>query len=291
MDELARGLKQHFGFDAFRPHQREIVEAVLGGRDVFATLPTGGGKSLCYQLPAVMRKGLTLVVSPLISLMKDQVDGAREDGIPAAFLNSTLSAEASRDTWRALASGAIRLLYVSPERLSIPAFRASLDRFGLSLIAVDEAHCISEWGHEFRPDYRSLGLLRAEFPRVPIAAFTATATPQVQADVIRLLALKDAFVARASFDRPEIFYRVLAREKDGDRQVLQFIQRHEGEPGIVYRGTRKAVERTAEFLAAHRIDAVSYHAGLEDDQRRSRQEEFLKDKVRVVVATIAFGMG
>jgi ATP-dependent DNA helicase RecQ len=289
--ELARSLKQHFGFDGFRPHQREIVEAVLGGQDVFASLPTGGGKSLCYQLPAVMRDGLTLVVSPLISLMKDQVDGAREDGIPAAFLNSTLSSDDARDTWRGLASGSIRLLYASPERLSIPSFRASLAGFGLALIAVDEAHCISEWGHEFRPDYRSLGLLRAEFPGVPIAAFTATATPQVQDDVIRLLALKSPFVVRASFDRPEIFYRVQAREKDGDAQVLQFIRQHEGQPGIVYRGTRKAVERTAEFLAANRINAVAYHAGLEDAQRRSRQEKFLKDKVTVVVATIAFGMG
>ena len=267
------------------------MEAVLGGHDVFASLPTGGGKSLCYQLPAVMLQGLTLVVSPLISLMKDQVDGAREDGISAAFLNSTLSAEEARDTWLALASGTIRLLYASPERLSIPAFRSSLARFGLALIAVDEAHCISEWGHEFRPDYRSLGLLRTEFPGVPIAAFTATATPNVQDDVIRLLALKAPFVVRASFDRPEIFYRVRAREGDGDEQVLQYVRRHEGEPGIVYRGTRKAVERTAEFLAARGIDAVAYHAGLEDDLRRSRQEQFLRDKVTVVVATIAFGMG
>ncbi len=289
--DLARALKQHFGFTGFRPHQGEIVEAILRGRDVFASLPTGGGKSLCYQLPAVMRDGLTLVVSPLISLMKDQVDGAREDGIPAAFLNSTLSSDEARETWRALASGSIRLLYASPERLSIPAFRLSLARFGLALIAVDEAHCISEWGHEFRPDYRSLGLLRAEFPEVPIAAFTATATPHVQDDVIQLLGLKAPFVVRASFDRPEIFYRVRAREGDGDAQILQFIRRHGGEPGIVYRGTRKAVERTAEFLTAKGIDAVAYHAGLEDEQRRSRQEKFRKDQVMVVVATIAFGMG
>ena len=177
MTPLARELKKHFGFDGFRPHQREIIEAILEGRDVFVALPTGGGKSLCYQLPAVMGEGLTLVVSPLISLMKDQVDAAREAGIPAALLNSTLSADESKDTWRALSAGSIRLLYASPERLSIPAFRAALSRFGLGLIAVDEAHCISEWGHEFRPDYRTLGLLREEFPTVPIAAFTATATP------------------------------------------------------------------------------------------------------------------
>jgi ATP-dependent DNA helicase RecQ len=289
--DLTRALKQHFGFDGFRPHQEEIVEAVLRGQDVFASLPTGGGKSLCYQLPAVMLNGLTLVVSPLISLMKDQVDGAREDGIPAAFLNSTVSSDEAKETWRALSSGGIRLLYASPERLSIPAFRGALSRFGLGLIAVDEAHCISEWGHEFRPDYRSLGLLRAEFPGVPIAAFTATATPHVQEDVIRLLALKDPHVVRASFDRPEIFYRVRAREGDGDAQVLQFIRDRDGEPGIVYRGTRKAVERTAEFLASKGISAVAYHAGLEDAHRRSRQEKFLRDQVTVVVATIAFGMG
>jgi ATP-dependent DNA helicase RecQ len=291
VSQLARALKQHFGFSDFRPHQKDIVEAILQGRDVFAALPTGGGKSLCYQLPAVMRDGLTLVVSPLISLMKDQVDGAREGGIPAAFLNSTLSADEAKETWRALASGAIRLLYASPERLSIPAFRAALSRFGLGLIAVDEAHCISEWGHEFRPDYRSLGLLRAEFTGVPIAAFTATATPQVQADIVRQLGLREPYLVRASFDRPEIFYRVRAREGDGDSQVLQFIRRHPGEPGIVYRGTRKAVERTADFLAGAGIDAVAYHAGLEDSQRRSRQEAFDLDTVTVVVATIAFGMG
>jgi len=289
--ELTRALKQHFGFAEFRPHQRGIVEAILQGRDVFAALPTGGGKSLCYQLPAVMCDGLTLVVSPLISLMKDQVDGAREEGIPAAFLNSTLSSDEAKDTWRALASGTIRLLYASPERLSIPAFRSALSRFGLGLIAIDEAHCISEWGHEFRPDYRSLGFLRAEFPGVPIAAFTATATPQVQDDIVRLLALKAPYIVRASFDRPEIFYRVRAREGNGEAQVLQFIRRHEGEPGIVYRGTRKAVESTAEFLSARGIDAVAYHAGLEDVQRRSRQEAFDLDQVTVVVATIAFGMG
>src|SRR5271157_2865713 len=289
--ELVRALKQHFGFDEFRPNQREIVEAILEGRDVFAALPTGGGKSLCYQLPSVMRHGLTLVVSPLISLMKDQVDGAREEGIAAAFLNSTLSPDEARETFHALASGSIRLLYASPERLSIPAFRAALARFGLALIAVDEAHCISEWGHEFRPDYRSLGLLRAEFPRVPIAAFTATATPRVQDDVVRLLALRAPYVARASFDRPEIFYRVRTREGDGDEQVRQFILRHRGQPGIVYRGARKTVDRTAAYLASRGIDAVAYHAGLEDVHRRSRQEAFVRDQVTVIVATIAFGMG
>jgi len=289
--DLSRALKRHFGFSSFRPHQRGIVEAILGGRDVFAALPTGGGKSLCYQLPGVVRGGLTLVVSPLISLMKDQVDGAREDGIPAAYLNSTLSAEEARGTWRELAAGSIRLLYASPERLSVPTFRAALARFGLGLIAVDEAHCIFEWGHEFRPDYRSLGLLRGEFPGVPIAAFTATATPQVQSDILRQLGLRDPLVVRASFNRPEIFYRARSREGDGDEQVLDFVRRHPGEPGIVYRGTRKSVERTAEFLSRRGIAAAAYHAGLDDALRHERQEAFRRDTVTVVVATIAFGMG
>lgn len=288
--DLLAALKRHFGFSSFRPNQREIIEASLASRDAFAALPTGGGKSLCYQLPSLLRPGFTVVVSPLISLMKDQVDGARENGLPAAFLNSTLGEEEARDTWRRLAGGQIRLLYASPERLAIPEFRRALERFGLSCIAVDEAHCISEWGHEFRPDYRGLGLLRAEFPSLPIAAFTATATPPVQADVIRLLGLRAPFVVRASFNRPEIFYRV-ARKKDVEQQILEFVRRHAGEPGIVYRGTRKAAEATADHLARRGVPAVAYHAGLADRTRRERQEAFVRDEATVVVATIAFGMG
>jgi ATP-dependent DNA helicase RecQ len=289
--DILRALKRHFGYTGFKPNQREIIGAVLDGRDVFAALPTGGGKSLCYQLPALMREGLALVVSPLISLMKDQVDGAREDGIPAAFLNSSLDEEEARATWRELAAGRIRLLYASPERLSLPEFRSALARFGVSLIAVDEAHCISEWGHEFRPDYRSLGKLREAFPGAPVAAFTATATRAVQGDVIRLLGLRDPFVVRASFDRPELFYRVAAKDGDADAQVLEFIRQHPDQSGIVYRSTRRAVERTAGFLAGKGISAVAYHAGMADGERRERQESFVRDEVPVVVATIAFGMG
>jgi len=283
-------LKRLFGFDSFRPNQRRIIEAIEDGRDVFAAMPTGGGKSLCYQLPALLREGFTVVVSPLISLMKDQVDGARENGVPAAFLNSTLGAEEARATWRELAAGRVKLLYVSPERLAMPEFRAALGRLGLSFIAVDEAHCISEWGHEFRPDYRNLGLLRPEFPGLPIAAFTATATPQVQADVVRLLGLREPLVVRASFDRPEIFYRVL-RKQAVEEQILDFVARHPGQSGIVYRGTRKATEATAESLARQGVAAVAYHAGLDDETRHARQEAFVRDEVAVVVATIAFGMG
>jgi len=289
--DLARELKRHFGFSSFRPNQEAILREVLAGRDVFAALPTGGGKSLCYQLPALLREGLTVVVSPLISLMKDQVDAARENGIPAVFLNSTLSAEESRERWRDLAGGRVKLLYVSPERLSIADFRRALGQFGLSMVAVDEAHCISEWGHEFRPDYRSLGLLRAEFPAVPIAAFTATATRQVQDDVVRQLGLRAPFIVRASFDRKEIFYRVLAKRGDGEEQVLRFVSARPGQPGIVYRGTRKAAEDTASFLSSRGISAVAYHAGMDDAERHARQEAFVRDRVTVIVATIAFGMG
>ncbi|MGA2481313.1 MAG: DNA helicase RecQ, partial [Spirochaetia bacterium] len=289
--ELGLALRKHFGFASFRPNQERIITAILDGRDVFAALPTGGGKSLCYQLPALMKDGLTVVVSPLIALMKDQVDAARENGIPAAFLNSTLSAEDARETWRSLAGGRTRLLYVSPERLAFADFRAALQGFGLARVAVDEAHCISEWGHEFRPDYRALGLLRSEFPGVPLAAFTATATQQVQQDVVRLLGLRTPLLVRASFDRPEIFYRVALKEGNGDAQVLSFIKAHDGQPGIVYRGTRKAVETTAAYLVAHGVSAAAYHAGIDDENRRRRQEAFVRDEVTVVVATIAFGMG
>lgn len=283
-------LQRHFGFDSFRPYQAEIVDAILAGRDVFAALPTGGGKSLCYQLPALLTGGLTVVVSPLISLMKDQVDAARENGIAAAFLNSSLTAEEAHRTWGELSAGAVRLLYLAPERLARTEFRAALSKFDITLFAVDEAHCISEWGHEFRPDYRTLGRLKEEFPGVPIAAFTATATRQVQDDVIRELRLISPHVVRASFDRSEIYYSVVPKTSV-DRQILQFVQAHAGQPGIVYRSSRKSVEKTAGQLAVSGIRAVAYHAGLEDEDRRERQEAFVRDEVEVVVATIAFGMG
>ena len=287
-------LKKQFGFSSFRPHQEEIVSAILAGRDVFAALPTGGGKSLCYQLPALLTEGLTVVVSPLISLMKDQVDAARENGIPAAFLNSSLGAEAFRETWRNLTTGEIRLLYVSPERLAKPDFRAALTELGVRLFAVDEAHCISEWGHEFRPDYRALGRLKTEFPAVPVAAFTATATGEVQEDVIRQLQLREPWAVRGSFDRKEISYAVeqKARGAGGvEGQIYAVAKKHSGEPGIVYRSSRKAVEKSADYLSDRGFRAVAYHAGLEDEERRSRQEAFVRDEVEIVVATIAFGMG
>ena len=283
-------LEHTFGFSGFRPHQEEIVRAVLTGGDVFAALPTGGGKSLCYQLPALLLPGLTVVVSPLIALMQDQVQGASLTGVPAAFLNSTLDAEQARGVWERVRGGVVRLLYVSPERLALERFRARLHELPVSLFAIDEAHCISEWGHEFRPNYRALSVLRAEFADVPIAAFTATATPRVQEDVIRLLGLRAPLAVRGDFDRTEIFYRVVRKGRIA-QQIAAFVRNHRGEPGIIYRATRKAVEETAAQLQHRGVAAVPYHAGLSAEERRENQERFVRDEAEVVVATIAFGMG
>lgn len=287
---INRTLKKTFGFGSFRPHQKEIVEAILAGQDLFAALPTGGGKSLCYQLPSLLLPHLTVVVSPLIALMEDQVTAARETGLAAAYLNSSLDESEARRVFRAIRSGEVTLLYASPERLAIPSFRATLAEIGVSLFAIDEAHCISEWGHEFRPEYRRLPVLRSEFPATPIAAFTATATPRVQEDVVSLLALQDPLLVRGDFDRREIFYRV-RRKTDVQKQILAFVLEHPGEPGIVYRSTRKAVEETATKLENAGIAARPYHAGMNGETRRANQRAFVGDEVQVVVATIAFGMG
>jgi ATP-dependent DNA helicase RecQ len=290
MENSRRLLEKRFGFSSFKPNQEAIIKAVLAGTDVFAALPTGGGKSLCYQLPSLVFEGITLVVSPLISLMKDQVDAARGKGLAADFLNSSQDEEEARGVWRGLFGGGVKLLYVSPERLGSEEFRAALGKIGVSFIAVDEAHCISEWGHEFRPDYRTLGTLRKEFPDAVMAAFTATATLEVQKDIIRRLKLKKPLAVRAGFDRPEISYSVVPKS-GGEEQVLEFVRSRGGEPGIVYRTSRKSAEETASFLSARGIPALPYHAGLSDDRRRAAQEAFLKDEVRVIAATIAFGMG
>ena len=293
VNRLRNALKRHFGFSRFRPHQEEIIEAIVSERDVFAALPTGGGKSLCYQLPALLNEGLTVVVSPLISLMKDQVDAARENGIAAAFINSSLKSPEIERVRSELFAGRIRLLYVAPERLLMDRFRSDLSRLPVSLFAVDEAHCISEWGHDFRPDYRALGNLRQEFPKVPIAAFTATATNEVQEDVIRQLHLRSPLALRASFDRKEISYAVIPKRsaRGLSRELIEVARRHLNEPGIIYRSSRKLVEETAALLSDAGFRAVAYHAGLEDEDRRSRQEAFVRDEVDIVVATIAFGMG
>lgn len=283
-------LKQYFGYDSFRPLQAEIVADALAGKDVFALLPTGGGKSLCFQLPALLRDGLTVVISPLIALMKDQVDALTASGIPATYLNSTLESGESRSRLRGLDSGEYRLLYVAPERLMLGNFLDSVRRWNVDQIAVDEAHCISEWGHDFRPEYRQLGLLRQRLPGVPMMALTATATERVRGDIVEHLGLQDPSCYVASFNRPNLTYRVIPKDKAFD-QTLAFIKQRKGESGIIYCLSRKGAESVAERLTANGVRALPYHAGLEAETRAKHQELFIRDEVRVVCATIAFGMG
>lgn len=283
-------LQRIFGFSTFRANQEEIVQAILARRDVFAVMPTGGGKSLCYQLPASMMKGTCLVVSPLISLMKDQVDAANAFGMQAGLLNSTLSTTQQREVLARLQEGAYDLLYLSPERLATPGFFERLRRAPLSFVAVDEAHCISEWGHDFRPDYLALSNLKQELPGVPITAFTATATQRVQEDIVRRLGLNQPLMTRASFDRPNLFYQVQPRDQVNS-QIEAVVAAHPDEAGIVYRLSRADVEKTAAWLQKRGVRALPYHAGLDKQTRGRNQEAFNRDEVQVVVATVAFGMG
>jgi len=287
---LHQTLRTVFGFESFRPNQEDIVGSILAQRDVFAVMPTGGGKSLCYQLPALMLTGTAVVISPLISLMKDQVDAAKENGIAAAFINSSLGPQEMSDVFRRLNSRQVKLLYIAPERFAMPQFLETLKSLPISLFAIDEAHCISEWGHDFRPDYLSLSSLPVLFPRVPIAAFTATATQKVQQDIIQKIGLRAPHIVRASFDRPNLFYQV-APKSELYRQLLEFLKGHAGESGIIYRTTRDSVMETAEFLASNGIKALPYHAGLSVEERARNQEAFNRDEAAVIVATIAFGMG
>ncbi len=283
-------LSETFGFSGFRENQETIVRALLAGRDVFAVMPTGGGKSLCYQLPATLMSGTAIVISPLISLMKDQVDSARSLGIRAAFINSTLMDEDRRRILASLTRGDLDLLYLAPERLALAEFSSRLKDAPVTMMAVDEAHCISEWGHDFRPDYLQLSSLRSLVPGVPMGAFTATATRRVQADIIERLHLDDPLKIRASFNRPNLFYEVLPRHNILE-QITETIRSRPGEAGIVYRLSRKDVERTAHHLRQNSISALAYHAGLDSRQRMENQEAFNRDEVRVIVATVAFGMG
>lgn len=289
-DRLLHLLKDHFGYDSWRPLQEEIITATLAGRDVLALLPTGGGKSLCFQLPAMAGTGLTLVVSPLIALMKDQVDQLEAAGIPSTFLNSTLDAEESRHRLRGLHEGRYRLLYAAPERIMLDGFLANLPKWNVERIAIDEAHCISEWGHDFRPEYRQLPRLREILPDVPFIALTATATDQVRDDIGHHLALRNPERYTASFNRPNLTYRVSPKTGAYD-QVKQFLKTRRDDCGIIYCQSRKSTELVAERLTADGIPALPYHAGLEQSERAGNQEKFLRDKVRVMCATIAFGMG
>lgn len=293
MIELAPILKATFGFDGFRPHQQELVEAILSGRDAFGVMPTGGGKSLCYQLPAIARDGCCVVVSPLIALMKDQVDAACANGVRAGFLNSTSSPDERRRIGGAYRSGELDLLYVAPERLSVGGMLDTLrdcPSGGPAFFAIDEAHCISEWGHDFRPDYLFLGQLRDAFPGTPIGAYTATATHQVAVDIEQRLRLREPLRVRASFDRANLFYDVRAK-KDWETQLVEFVKLRKGQSGIVYRTTRKSTESTAALLRNNGIDARAYHAGMDAGDRAAVQEAFIRDNTSVIVATVAFGMG
>ncbi|MFH0968811.1 MAG: DNA helicase RecQ [Methanobacteriota archaeon] len=283
-------LKRWFGYPSFRPQQGEIIREVIRGRDVLAVIATGGGKSVCYQIPAMIREGLCVVVSPLISLMKDQVDGLREIGIPAAFLNSTQGMQQKREVEEAIRSGSLRILYISPERLVQPSFISFLSEVKPSLVAVDEAHCISQWGHEFRPEYRRVSIIKETFPDVPIIALTATATPSVRADIINELNLKDPAVFIGSFDRENLSY-IIEKKEGPDTQVVSLLKRHKGESGIIYCFSKKQVEDLTGTLRKNGFSAAAYHADIPPAERHAVQDRFLRDQTRIIVATVAFGMG
>jgi ATP-dependent DNA helicase RecQ len=288
--DLIATLKKHFGYDQFRPLQREIISDALAGRDVFVLMPTGGGKSLCFQLPALVRDGLTIVVSPLISLMKDQVDALQTSGIPATYLNSTLDRKDAGARWRGLHRGEYRMLYVAPERLVLGTFLERAVNWNIAQFAIDEAHCISEWGHDFRPEYRELKKLRTHFPDVPMMALTATATERVRADIVKQLKLREPCCYVASFDRANLTYRVVPKTTPYEL-LLEFIRSRHDDSGIVYCASRKSAESLARNLNEDGINSKPYHAGLTSSDRTKNQEAFLRDDVRVVTATIAFGMG
>jgi ATP-dependent DNA helicase RecQ len=289
-DLLLEVLSQTFGYREFRPLQRQIIEATLAGRDVFALLPTGGGKSLCFQLPALIRNGLTVVVSPLIALMKDQVDQLQTSGIAATFLNSTLEVGEARARLRRLHQGEYCLLYAAPERLMLDDWKGNLRAWNVKALVIDEAHCISEWGHDFRPEYRQLRDLRTLLPEVPTLALTATATPRVRTEIINHLNLNDPAVFIASFNRPNLAYQVIPKDQPL-RQILDFAAKRGEESGIVYCATRATTERLAASLAARGLATRPYHAGLPIEVRTETQELFLRDEVHIICATIAFGMG
>ena len=284
-------LQAYFGYQEFRENQRGIVDAVLGGRDVLAVMPTGAGKSLCYQVPALCMDGLTLVVSPLISLMKDQVQALRQAGVAAEFLNSSLSPSDREEVLQLSQSGAVKLLYVSPERLETSDFLRFCQAMPPSLIAVDEAHCISQWGQDFRPSYTAIrGFVESLPVRPPLAAFTATATQAVRDDIATSLALRDPYTVVASFDRPNLHFEV-RRPKDKDAELLRICRDHAGACGIVYCSSRNAVEEVCDYLQENGVSATRYHAGLGTAERRRNQDDFVFDRASVIVATNAFGMG
>jgi ATP-dependent DNA helicase RecQ len=291
---LEQSLKYYYGYETFRPGQRKIIEVALQNRDLMVVMPTGGGKSLCFQLPALLKKGLTIVVSPLIALMQDQVEALRDNGIPATFLNSSLNLQENRLREQAIISGKIKLLYLAPERLLSERFLPFLDlvnhQIGIAGFAIDEAHCVSEWGHDFRPEYRQLITLRKRYPDVAVFALTATATDRVRYDIIQQLGLKDPHIHIASFNRQNLYYEIRQRNKSSYTELLELIQEAEGSI-IIYCSTRKQVDELTAKLQHSKIFALAYHAGLTDDERSKNQTRFIRDDVKIIVATIAFGMG
>jgi ATP-dependent DNA helicase RecQ len=290
---LQEVLARFWGYTNFRPLQREAMEAVLAGRDSIVVLPTGGGKSLCFQAPALVRDGVAVVISPLISLMKDQVDTLVGNGVPAGFYNSSLAPEEKSAVTSGLRQGRYRLLYVSPERLvgnGGDSFLSMLASCGISFVAIDEAHCISQWGHDFRPEYRQLARLRQLLPGISVHAFTATATARVRRDISAQLALNDPLELVGAFDRPNLVYRVLPRTTL-KKQLTEVLARHRADAGIVYCTSRREVDALAEWLTTSGVTALPYHAGLSDDERNRNQDAFLEERVDVIVATVAFGMG
>jgi ATP-dependent DNA helicase RecQ len=294
INSLEKALKYYFGYDQFRPNQRQIIEAALNNQDLLVIMPTGGGKSLCFQLPALIKKGVTVVVSPLIALMQDQVTALADNGIGATFLNSTLNAKQVRERESLILQGKIKLLYVAPERLLSPSFLdflAVIDNYlGLACLAVDEAHCVSDWGHDFRPEYRQIKQVRQRFPSVPVLALTATATERVREDIIQQLGLRETGVHLASFNRPNLYYEVHEKTSNSYGQLLQYIQEEKG-AGIIYCISRKTVDKITEKLQKDGISALPYHAGMNDRERSENQTRFIRDDVQIMVATIAFGMG